>query len=358
MINVKTSMRTIIIIVSLIIATAGGLGVWHFYAGHQRPLDSAQGRPATSDHQPLYTCPMHPQYISERPGECPICGMTLVPMQREKDAREPVAEGDTGHLEGLSSVTISPDRQQLIGVKKTRVTLGPAIKTMRTVGKVAFDPELAVAQREYIGAKRSGDKSLVEAARQRLTLMGMGAEEIRELGRKGEVQRNLYLPDKSVWVYSVVYESELPFVAVGQSVKIELPAGGDARDGTVRAIDPVLDQTTRTARLRIETQNGDGALRPNMFVNATVIKDLGERLLVPKDAVIDSGTRKIAFVIHEGTHFMPVEVKLGAELTDSYVVESGLVDGDEVATAANFLIDAESKLKAALGQMAGHKHGE
>lgn len=357
MIIMKISTR-IIIVVSLIIATAGGLGVWHFYVGDQRPFDSAQGRPATSDQQPLYTCPMHPQYISDRPGECPICGMTLVPMQREEGAREPVTEGLTGHLEGLSSVTISPDRQQLIGVKKARVNLGPAIKTMRTVGKVAFDPELAVAQREYIGAKRSGDGSLAEAARQRLTLMGMSAEEIRELGRKGEVQRSLYLPDKSAWVYSVVYESELPFVAIGQSVKIELPTGTGVREGAIRAIDPVLDQTTRTTRLRIEVQNEDGALRPNMFVNATIVEDIGERLLVSKDAVIDSGQRRIVFVVHEGMHFMPVEVKLGAELSDYYVVESGLSEGDEVATAANFLIDAESKLKAALGQMAEHKHGD
>jgi Cu(I)/Ag(I) efflux system membrane fusion protein len=319
-----------------------------------------------SEVKTIYYCPMHPTYTSDRPGQCPICGMTLVPMKPEE--KTPEHEGmkrkAPSETTGQAAVTITAGRQQLIGVKKAVIKKQPAQKTIRTVGKVAFDPELAVAQREYIEAIRVGDKSLSQAARQRLTLMGMGEEQIKELARKRSVQRNLYLPEKTAWVYPIIYEYELPFVAIGQSVTIELPQGGGTREGIIRAIDPVIDQTTRTARLRLEVPNTDQALKPNMFINATITKDLGQKLLVPKDAVIDSGERKIVFVIHEGEQFMPHEVKLGAELSDSYIVESGLKEGDEVATAANFLIDAESKLKAALGGtggmegMGGHKHGE
>ena len=310
-----------------------------------------------SEVKTIYYCPMHPNYTSDRPGECPICGMTLVPMKKEAPKHEGMThEGMSAETKSQATVTISPERQQLIGVKKAIIKNQDAQWTIRTVGRVAFDPELAVTQREYIEAVRLGDRSLAEAARQRLILMGMSSEQIK--GLKGQVQRNLYLPQKTAWVYPIIYEYDVPFVSIGQSVTVELPQGSGTREGIIRAIDPVIDQTTRTARLRLEVPNTDQALKPNMFINATITKDLGQKLLVPKDAVIDSGERKIVFVIHEGEQFMPHEVKLGAELSDSYIVESGLKEGDEVATAANFFIDAESKLKAALGGIAEHKHGE
>lgn len=288
----------------------------------------------------IYYCPMHPNYTSDKPGQCPICGMNLVPMKDEKK--------NDG-----AAVTISSKRQQLIGVKKAKARMADAIKTIRTTGKVAFDAELAVAQREYLEAKKLGDKGFTAAARQRLILMGMSEEQINGLR---EVQKDLYSPQKKAWVYPVIFENEFSLVKVGQVVKIELPSGGGTREGKVAAIDPVVDGQTRTARLRVEVSNEDGLLRPNMFVNAVIESDMGRKLLVPKSAVITSGERNIVFVVHD-TEFMPHEVKLGAELSDDYIIESGISDGDEIVVGANFLIDSESKLKSAIGNMKQHEHG-
>ena len=332
----------VIIMIALAVALSGG-SIWyaatHKGAGHIHKHDVQKT---------IYYCPMHPNYTSDKPGECPICGMTLVPMKVE-EKKEEMKHDEHG------MITIEPERQQLIGVKKTKIEMKDAKRTIRTVAKVAFDTDLAVAQREYLEARKIGDESLTAAAKQRLSLMGMSDEEIKNLRK---VERNLYSPDKTAWVYSVIYENELPLVQKGQSVRVELPSGGDTRQGNIAAIDPVLDNQTRTARIRIEVPNEDGALRPNMYVNAIIESDLGQKLLVPKDAVLSSGERNIVFVVHDATQFMPHEVKLGAELEDDYVVVAGINEGDKVVTGANFLVDAESKLKAALSGEGSHVHGE
>lgn len=311
---------------------------------------------AADDKQAPYYCPMHPTYTSDKPGECPICGMTLVPM---KDEKKPSGGGapklSSAGRGGHESVTVSEDQQRTIGVKTSPVKREKAEITMRTYGKVAYDPELAVAQREYLEALRLGDTSFSEAARQRLLLLGMGEAQIKNLAHEG-VQRELYSQGKNAWVYLTIYQNELPLVEVGQKAILELPNGKGTREGIVRAVDPVLDEATRTARARVEVKNEDGALRPNMFVTGTITKDLGEKLTIPKEAVIDSGERRMAFVVHEKTHFMPHDVVLGPELSSSYVLESGVEEGDEVVTSSNFLIDSESRMKAAIGQSAQHKH--
>lgn len=299
-----------------------------------------------------YTCPMHPSYISDRPGQCPICGMDLVPLKEESKPEAAAPEAAAGR----TAVAIDAGRQQRIGVTTAQVTKGPAVATIRAVGRVAFDPDLAVAQREYIEARRMGDRRLAEAAKQRLRLMGMGEEEIGGLARWGGADKSLVLPEDGAWVYATIYEREFPHVHEGQGAAIELPDGTKIGPGTVRAIDPVLDPMTRSARARIEAGNAQRKLKPNMFVTALLREDLGEKLLVPKSAVIDSGERKLVFLVHQGEHFTPREVVLGPELADAFVVESGLEPGDVVATGALFLIDSESQLKAAAGAMGGHQH--
>lgn len=326
--------RTWIVIIALSTVILGA-GVWYRTAGN--------GGDAMHNHEvqeTVYYCPMHPDYTSDKPGKCPICGMDLVANADHK---------------GHGAVTITPEQQKLIGVGKTKIEMKDAKKIIRTSANVAFDTELAVAQREYIESKRAGDKGLIEAARQRLFLMGMNREDIDNLR---QVEKNLYSPEKTAWVYLVIYENELPLVNRGQTVKVELPSGGEILEGKITSVDSVLDNQTRTARARAEILNKEGALRPNMYLNAVIEIDLGRKLLVPKDAVLGSGERNVVFVVHEENSFMPHEVILGPELADDYVVESGISEGDEVVTGANFLIDAESKLKTVLGSIGGHNHGE
>ncbi len=336
---------------AVMLALGAGIGVWHV-AFHGRGAHEGA-------HRQMYTCPMHPQYTADRPGECPICGMDLVPMKKEAtDAPMPVPESkpavEAPEGETRAAVTIDATQQQRIGVKTATVARGSAATTLRAAGQVAFDPDLVVAQREFLDARRLGDASLARAARQRLMLMGLSEEQIGELVRKGTPDENLIQAAKKAWIYATVYEREIPFVRVGQQATIELPDGGTVGTGVIRGIDPVLDPKTRAVRARIEVANDQGTLKPNMFVTAILKNDLGEKLLVPKSAVIDTGKRKVVFMVHEGSHFMPHDVVLGPELDENYVVESGLAAGDIVAVGALFLIDSESKLKAGAG--AEHKH--
>lgn len=341
----RSYLRIAAIVIALVAILATGLAIWHKYSDSSIERGAAQ----------MYTCPMHPSYTSDRPGECPICGMDLVPMKKDEASPHDMHGAE---VEGRAAVTIDGEKQQRIGVKTASVTKGPATAEIRASARVAFDPDLAVAQREFVEARRAGDSSLADASKRRLTLMGMGDAQIDALAHSGKVDNSLVMPGKGAWIYASIYESELPRVRAGQSAAIEMPDGSAIGTGIVRAVDPVLDPATRTARARIEFADEGRRLRPNMFLTAIIRDELGEKLLVPKPAVIDSGTRKLVFLVHGGEHFMPREVTLSSELSDNYVVESGLEVGDIVATAALFLIDSESQLKAAAGAVGGHKHDD
>ena len=135
---------------------------------------------------------------------------------------------------------------------------------------------------------------------------------------------------------------------------------GKVFKGVVKAIDPMVEMKTRTTRVRARFENPDAQLRPDMFLNAAIEVDLGEVLTVPRSAVLDTGARKIIFVEKEPGRFEPREVVLGSAADNDYPVQSGVAEGEKVVTSGNFLIDSESRLKAALkgaAQKGGHVHG-
>jgi RND family efflux transporter MFP subunit len=378
-----------------------------------------------------YHCPMHPSYVSDRPGDCPICNMKLVPVEEQEKAI-------TVSVPGQAEVTISPERQQLIGVKTGLVERLPLEKAIRTVGKVdyaerrlahihtrvegwikrlmvdytgqfvkkhqplftIYSPELVATQEEYLLALRakkslkdnpfqgvaSGSSALLEAARRRLLLWEMPEDQIAELERTGrplmevailshsdgfviekkalegmrvEAGDELYLiADLSdVWIYADIYEYELPLVRAGQQAMVNLPYyPGEAFRGKVVYIYPYLESQTRTAKVRVEFPNPDWRLKPGMFANVEIETERGEGLVVPGSAVLDSGERRIVFVDRGEGRFEPREVKLGGRSGEGFEVLQGLSEGERVITSANFLIDSESQIKAALGAMAGHPH--
>ncbi len=354
-----------------------------------------------------YYCPMHPNFTSEKAGSCAICGMSLVknePVMRQgqenKTAKKkllyyrnpmdpeetsPVPMKDSMGMDYIAvyeaqengagpGVYISTERQQLIGVKKEAIVKRQLARQIMTVGKVAYDPDLYVAQEEYIQSLKTAEatknsvlasvssqsNSFADAARKKLLLLGMSRAEIEELAKRRQAQENLYLPDYSdtVWVYLTIYEYEIGLVKVGQEVTLDASAyPGEAFQGKVVAITPVLNVETRSLRVRVEVNNPEHKLKPEMFVNAKINIDLGERLAVLETAVLDTGIRKIVYLIKDDDMIELREVNLGQKAQGYYEVLSGLKVGDIVVTSGNFLVDSESRLKSALTDPS-HQHNQ
>jgi hypothetical protein len=363
----------------------------------------------------LFYCPMHPAFTSDRPGSCAICGMNLVKKEAaDVPAGEPNSTGrgrilyyrnpmnpeitspvpmkDQMGMDYVPvyekpaagahpGVYISPEKQQLIGVKKAKVEVRRLSGQIVTVGRVAYDPTLFTAQQEYLQAWKAHQSaqradltsmteqsaSLLKATRDRLLLMGMSNAEIDQMEKQGRPETSLYLPtsdDKTVWVYVTIYEYEAGLVKEGMAVRVDtLAYPGQIFQGRIVSITPLLEAATRTLKARALVDNPEGKLKLEMFANARIEYDLGEKLAVPEDAVMHAGTRNIVYIADPDGYFTPRTVTLGGKAQGYYEVLHGLSTNEEVVTSANFLVDSESKLNAVLNQMGepnqpggGHQH--
>lgn len=297
-------------------------------------------------------------------GKCPHCGEDLGIIVKNAAPQ------------GLAAVKLSPDSQRAIGVETEAVKKIAITKTIRTVGRIAYDPELYQTQQEYLQSIAALTKAenadpeiknqaaqLVDSAKIKLRLLGLSEELIKEVEKSGKPDRSLLYSDAGgkVWLYAPIYEYEMPLVKIGDTLTIESSSvPGKKFQGTIRSIDSVLDPMTRTVRVRAILDNPEGLLKPEMYVNATLQIDLGEDLVVPKDAVFMTGKNNTVFVAGGERQYEPREVSLGVETDNYYQVKGGLQEGELVVTSGNFLIDSESQLKAALqgmGSGGGHQHG-
>ena len=399
--------RILGVVFAVLVLAAGAVGFVE-----QRPLiawyhtvwESVKGAKSEKGAKGLYYCPMHPSFTSDRPGDCAICGMSLVkkvaadapagtpksgqggkkilyyrnPMNPQVTSPVPMKD-EMGmdyvpvyadeEAQAHPGVYISPEKQQLIGVKKGKVQMRNLTGQIRTVGRVAYDPNLFVAQQEYLQALKGHQsaqkanleyldeqsRSLLTDMRRKLLLLGMSNAEIDELQKRGKPESNLYLPageDKSVWVYITIYEYEAGLVKEGMAVQVDtLAYPGETFRGQIVSITPLLQAATRTLKARALVDNPEGKLKLEMFANVRIDYDLGEKLAVPEDAVLHAGTRDIVFVADADGYFTPKTVKLGAKAQGYYEVLQGLAANEEVVTSGNFLVDSESKLNAVLNQM-------
>jgi RND family efflux transporter MFP subunit len=260
-----------------------------------------------------------------------------------------------------------------------------------------YSPDLVSTQQEYLIARRAksylssapsaeaiqGAGSLLDATRERLKLWDISDQQIADLEKTGQVKRDLTLyspvdgfvldrkafenvratPDmdlytiadlSTIWANAEIYEYEVPFVTLGETTTMSLSYyPGATLTGKVSYIYPQLDPTTRTVKVRIEFPNPEFKLKPDMYADVYLHIDYGTRLVVPQDAVLDSGAEQVVFVKRGEGYFEPRKVEIGPRVNDTVVILSGLKAGETIVRSGNFLVDSESQLKTAIGQMAG-----
>ena len=260
-----------------------------------------------------------------------------------------------------------------------------------------YSPDLMATEQDFLLALRSrellrtspvasaaqGAENLIAAARERLRLWDVTDGEIQSLETAGKVKRAMAVyspvtgvvmeraayhhgtfvdPSKDlftivdlsrVWVLGEAYETDLPFIRTGQAAEIELPYSGGGRKlrGRVDFVYPFLDPKTRTVQVRMEFANPELALKPEMFANIRMAVSIGRRLLVPQDAVMDTGTEQYVFIDKGDGYVQPRKVTVSAEAGETVGIEQGLQAGERVVTGANFIVDSESRLKGAFAGM-------
>ncbi len=277
---------------------------------------------------------------------------------------------------------------------------GQAVRKGQPLFEV-YSPDLVSAQREYAIAAQgmqtlkgaaaetqAGMRQLAESSLLRLKNWDISGEQLKALAKSGEAKRTLtfrspvsgivtekkalqgmrFMPGdtlyqisdlSSVWVMADVFEQDIGLVKSGSRAKVMIDAyPGKVFEGTVAYAYPTLNAETRTMQVRVELPNPKLLLKPGMFAQVDLAAPVGHKAVtVPLSAVIDSGTRSIVLVQAKEGHFDPREVKLGARSENDVEVLDGVKDGEQVVIAANFLIDAESNLQAAIGSFGHASHG-
>ena len=251
-----------------------------------------------------------------------------------------------------------------------------------------YSPELFATEQEYLLALRSrsslaesGLGDMAASSRDRLHLLGITEAEIAALEKSGVAARTLrlvapisgYITMKNVtagakvspndplyeisdlstvWVFADVYENDLPRLKLGEKAVLTLAYWPDRTwPGRVSYIAPSVEPSTRTVKVRVEIANSTGELKPEMFGNVLIASAGQHALLVPEDAVIDTGQRQIVFVDLGDGHLQPREVKVGLHAQGKYEIRRGLDKGDMIALGANFLLDSETHLKGVLPRL-------
>lgn len=408
---------------------AFSLGVCVAGGGEDADVESTDehAEHAAAEDDTIWTCSMHPQIRMEEPGQCPICGMDLVPAESEEGAASDVIE----------HVTLSKQARALAQLRTTEVVRTDPKADMRLLGRVDYDetrfrmitpwvagrienlavrvtgakirkgqvvatlysPEVYAAMRDLVLADRQLEKlsggvassqlmakSALEAARERLRLLGMTDSMIANIEKTGDAPKTVpirathggtvlermveegdyvaagtvlyHVADLStVWVQIDAYESDLPHLSVGQTVMLEIDSIPDERfEGKVSFIDPVLNPQTRTAKVRVAVPNPKGRLRPGMFAQAVVEGEVGggtSYLVSPASAVLFTGRRSVVYVEtpgHDGTYELR-EVRLGPKAGPVYPVLEGLSEGERVVSRGAFVVDADLQLKGGRSMM-------
>ncbi len=415
---------------------AGGIliGALLFSSSGEKATSEKTSEVEAHDHsqeseETTWTCSMHPQIRQDEPGDCPICGMELIPAEEDKTS------------EGPGEFKMTETAMKLANVQTSTVSKGKPVKEINLTGKIEVDermvntqalhfpgrieqlflnfrgeyvskgqtiakvysPELISAQEELLEALKTGETNpaLVEAAEDKLRQWKLTEAQINEIIETGEVREILDIKSNTngivhkklvnegdyvkkgamlyhiaridkVWVMFDAYQEDLPFIQKGDKIRFTVSSvPRKTFESKVTFIDPVMDSKSRVAKLRTETENKKGMLKPGMFAEGTLTSDnlgSGQTLIVPRSSVMWTGKRSVVYVKQpdmEQPTFKLREVLLGSSLGDRYIIEEGLDEGEEIVTHGTFAVDAAAQLGGKPSMMsredepsgAGHTHG-
>ncbi|MEB2786308.1 efflux RND transporter periplasmic adaptor subunit [Algoriphagus persicinus] len=417
-------------IVALSTLVIGLLFGWLFFGTSVQTNVDEHNHSVNNDLETLWTCSMHPQIRQSEPGNCPICGMDLIPLETTDSELDPMA------------ISMSPTAMQLADIKTAAVGTMDPVKQVRLNGKVQEDerlvfsqsshipgriekltvnftgefvqkgqtiayiysPDLVTAQEELFEAQKIKDTQpqLFNSAKEKLKNWKLTASQVEQILENGTpkeefaVQADVsgYVTEKmvnlgdyiqkgeaiyeiadlsKVWVLFDVYESDMAWIKKGDQVNFTVASlPGETFDGAITFLDPVMDPKTRVAKARVEFSNKGLTLKPEMFASGTVAAKLpikSNNVVVPKTAVMWTGKRSVVYVKNttgNGVSFMMREVVLGPALGESFIIESGLKEGEEIAVNGTFSIDAAAQLAGKPSMMSpeggpamtGHNHGD
>ena len=383
---------------------AGLLLGWIFFGGNDAPKSVTEKTEAT-----VWTCSMDPQIRMAEPGNCPLCGMALIPLENNHSEADPNALQMTETAMKLANIqtmvvgskeaskelrlngkvqiderklyaqsTHIPGRIEQLSINFT----GEKVNRGQRLGMV-YSPELVTAQEELLQAYsiRNSQPELFDAAKQKLRNWKIGDKSINRILSSGKpiqqfpisadvsgivtakkvelgdyVDRGMPLYEiadlSSVWILFDVYESDIPWVKVGDKVSYTIQSlPGETFEGTISFLDPMINPQTRVATARIEVKNATNKLKPEMFASGIVKNNINKtgtkEIVIPKSAVMWTGERSIVYVkstSENKVNFKLQEVMLGPSLGDAYVIKSGLENGEEIVINGTFTVDAAAQL--------------
>lgn len=401
-------------------ALLNGFGAWSPASSHHDGLQKLLGISAAHAEEAAavkYTCPMHPQIISDRPGTCPICGMDLVPIagghghaSQQVEQGAPVVEISAGNMQkmGVRTETVSKNsfgqgiratgiimenertRWDMFSQVEGRVTdlkvsaVGDVVKKGQPFYSL-YSPELLALQNDYIAALSGGMQDIAAAARKRMKLLGVDENVLNTVTKtrkaynevpffipadgvlaKLEIRNGHYLmvngeighiQDLStVWVEAAVPEQDLAAIKEKQSAQVTFSGNPQSYEAMVDYIYPTITPEARTGKVRLVIDNKDGNLKPAGYATVSfAANNMQEKLSVPSEAILRSSTGNHVIIALGDGKFQARNVKTGAANGGKTEILEGLKEGESVVTSSQFLIDSESSLQESLQKLSGGK---
>ncbi|MGV6801808.1 MAG: efflux RND transporter periplasmic adaptor subunit [bacterium] len=365
-------------------------------------------QPSMAQEAEKYTCPMHPHYIADEMGTCPICGMDLVPL----------SGGDSESKTTSGGVVVSPEMIQTMGIRTAPARIRSLGESIRSYGIIKpstrlefmvasrvegwieelyvsaegdhvsqgellyriYSPDLIAAQRDYLNALNSGVIIRINSAEKRLQSLGMQSQTIPSLKKSRKIIERipvyaekagtvaaLYVRDgdyvkpgadmmlvqnyNKVWVMAAVAEKDLPRLDAGAPVRLSFPDSNQTKQGRIDYIYPTVDDKTRTGTVRVIVSNPNNKLKPGAYVDLTFTLDQSKRLTIPVEAILrdNRGSHVIVYTTNGG--FRPRKVITGITGNEYIEIVAGLTENEKVVVSGQFLLDSEASLREGFQKM-------